>query len=206
MTFEEWKLSQYELGLLWDAKKKSKHPYGRYCPWMNKYLRVGQLSEHKNLLTVDEYLYKVFEANIGIDDIGVGMHNYQLCRNGDVGDYTVDNCSFKLREVNMRERTINGGSKRQADKIRGVKNPSKGFVHIGENNYRFKGYYVTPKGKFVTVSDAAKENSCGTMTVYDRCKKCDRVITKRATSTLQTLGADSLGKTYRELGWYFEEV
>lgn len=211
MTFSDWKLNMEDAGWLASTNRCDCvcYPYTSKVGFGVKYQRLLGNAEAKGVvceLTFEQYLKLAYDVAINNpNQIGTSMKSFQMGRVGDQGNYYYGNCRFISRTQNMQERTDNGGSKRQADKILGIKNPSKGIVHKGKSNYRFKGYYVTPKGEFVTTTEAAKANSCGTMTVYDRCKKCDRVITKYATQTLQTLGAHALGKTYRELGWWFRE-
>ena len=133
------------------------------------------------------------------------MHEYQMGRIGDTGNYSVDNCRFIPRTQNIMERVVNGGSKRQADKIRGVKNSAKGVPHKGTSNKNWRGYFHTPNGRFTTANEAAEANDCSVMTAYDRCHHRDRTISKHATSTWMKLGKDTIGKSYRDLGWWFEE-
>ena len=212
MTFDEWKCKMLINGHLCMAKRSHTicFPYTSKVGFGIKYQRLvgnADLKGIKVMLTFDQYLKLAY--NVGMNsptEIGTKMNSYQMGRIGDVGDYIQGNCRFIPRTQNMQERTDNGGAKRQGDKIRGIKDPRRGIVHKGVNNRRFCGYYITPKGRFVTTHEAAEANGCGTMTVYDRCKKCDRVISRHATNTVSTLGQHALGKTYRELGWYFEEI
>lgn len=212
MMFVEWLKKMERDGWLARTNRPDCvcRPYTSKVGFGIKYQRLLGNAETKGIvcrLSFDQYLTLAYDAGItNPNQIGTSMKSFQMGRVGDVGDYIYGKCRFIPRTQNMQERTDNGGSKRQADKIRGLKNPSKGIVHKGKSNYRFSGYYITTKGEFVTVEEAAAANGCGTMTVYDRCKKCDRVINKYATSTLKTLGAHTLGKTYRELGWWFKEV
>ena len=214
MTFDEWKAHQVDVGLLSGSRRRDCicYPYTTKVGWGKKYqshIVNCQTQGKVTKLSFNEYLYKCFEANITIDQIGKSGNSskvYQLGRIDDTGEYTVNTCRFITMKQNSAERVQNGGSTTQANKIRGIKNPSKGFVHLGKSNYRYVGDYVTPMGRFITTKDAAIANGCGTMTGYDRCKKCDRVIGKQATHTLRTLGQHALGKTYRELGWYFERL
>ena len=62
------------------------------------------------------------------------------------------------------------------------------------DNDNWQGYWVTPLGRFDILQDAADAHNVCIQTILNRCKtKCDRVLTR-----------GHPGKTWRELGWYFE--
>lgn len=64
---------------------------------------------------------------------------------------------------------------------------------------RFKGWYITPHGKFLSKRDAAKViDGVAASTIYQRCVYCDIPI-----QTSRWLPREYDGKTWRELGWYF---
>ena len=54
-------------------------------------------------LTDDQVQQKLDEAGITIEQIGRNG-GYHLCRNGDTGGYTVENCQFKTMAENNREK------------------------------------------------------------------------------------------------------
>lgn len=71
------------------------------------------------------------------------------------------------------------------------------------------GSYHTPFGVFLSAKEAgdASNGIVPAITVSVNCKKPDATVSKRAFSLsryLQSLGESCIGKTYRELGFWFE--
>lgn len=106
--------------------------------------------------------------------------------------------------------------RKTAEKHRGMKrseeakkNMSKAQTgkNVGEDNYGFKGYWVTPYGKFNSLKLAS--DKCGTSigSVYRRCfVNNENKITLYSISKNPTINKSDLGKTWEELGWSFEPV
>ena len=69
----------------------------------------------------------------------------------------------------------------------------------GVNNPKFRGYWITPCGKFDSQVAAAKANNTYVGTLRNRCLNPDHVIKQKV-----SVPAEWYGKTWRELGWYFE--
>lgn len=76
-------------------------------------------------------------------------------------------------------------------------NPMAGVC--GKEHPSFTGYYVTPAGEFTDVYSAGKALGIGKSTVQRRCRNPDVVV------TATRLGKSSIGKTWRELGYWFKE-
>jgi len=194
MTFEEWKQAQIENGNIIFAKinKGRLYPYSSTSGFGYKYQRLAGGKTENVHLTFDEYLFKVFEAGITIEQIGKGIDDYQLARYTDSGPYTVDSCRYVTHRVNREEWISNGGQLSSSNN------------NSDENNYKFSGYYVTPKGKFACSNKAGEINNCTGATVIRRCKNCD--VTIKPNSTCRgDISPDDVGKTYRDIGWHFEE-
>lgn len=68
----------------------------------------------------------------------------------------------------------------------------------GNKNPKFRGYWVTPYGKFDSQVKAAKECKLNFLTIRNRCLNPDHVIKQ------VRLPKEWYGKTWRELGWWFE--
>lgn len=102
-------------------------------------------------LTFAEFAAKVNEAGITENEIGRGVHQYQLGRIGDVGDYTVDNCRFITHHQNRLEKIANGGSKPATEAmnstVRGhTKHTSSGIAKMAHtNSYDFEA--TSPSGE-----------------------------------------------------------
>ena len=76
----------------------------------------------------------------------------------------------------------------------------------GIAHYHFKGYYLTPYGRFIT-ADTATSHNISKNTIYKWCKESDKTITRQAISHsnyLKSLNESPLGKTFRDLGFGFE--
>lgn len=76
--------------------------------------------------------------------------------------------------------------------------------HKTHKNVMFKGYYITPNGKFNSAKKAADSHTNITLyTINKWCKKCDIVFTKHNISHSKLLRDGDLGKSPRDLGFYF---
>lgn len=72
------------------------------------------------------------------------------------------------------------------------------------NNCNFKGIYVTPLGNFFTSTEASKTHNLDKSVIIERCKeKSNKVITKNGVCFSKDLTTNDIGKTYKEVGWYF---
>lgn len=172
-------------------------------------------SQTNSLLTsteLSEKYGKIGEAN-GNYKGGVGLNGYHYCS---ICNITIIADSAKCC-ANCRDRT-------------GVNNPFYGKVHSfetlellriantgriktqqeidsvsGENSGRFQGYYYTPWGIFPSSSQAQKSNIyLSSNTINTWCKYSDKIIMRLGKSTyLQSIGLSIIGKTYREIGFYF---
>lgn len=80
----------------------------------------------------------------------------------------------------------------------------------GTKHHRFRGWYITPKGRFASLSEIRdKAPELGTV-VNKWCNNSSKVISKRIydySSYLNTnYDSSIIGKTFKELGFSFEEV
>jgi hypothetical protein len=79
---------------------------------------------------------------------------------------------------------------------------------LGEKNYRFKGYYHTPLGRFSSTTDKnLPVREAEYLTKY--CKSNHITVTPqsyRRNPFLASLDKSIIGKTYKEAGFWFEEV
>ncbi len=73
---------------------------------------------------------------------------------------------------------------------------------LGAKSHRFKGYYHTPHGIFESSRLAAAQN-LNHKRIQEWCLTPDKVVTKRHLKCA-FLNEQHLGKTFRELGFWFE--
>lgn len=69
----------------------------------------------------------------------------------------------------------------------------------GVNNPKFRGYWITPYGKFDSQVRAAKACDINFITLRNRCLNPDHIVKQKV-----SVPSEWLNKTWRELGWYFE--
>ncbi len=77
--------------------------------------------------------------------------------------------------------------------------------HKGENSYKFKGYYVTPFGKYVTRRDFDKHKGITSNWCINNQKLVNLLSFNRC-PYLQSLGKNVIGKSFKQLGFYFDKV
>jgi hypothetical protein len=71
-------------------------------------------------------------------------------------------------------------------------------------NCNFKGIYITPLGEFFTSTQASEKHNLDRSVIIERCKeKSNKVITKKSVCFSKDLTSNDIGKTYKEIGWYF---
>jgi polyhydroxyalkanoate synthesis regulator phasin len=96
------------------------------------------------------------------------------------------------------------GMKRSEEACKNISESLKG-KNKGEENHNFKGYYITPLGKFSSLDEASKIHGLGPVTIWQRCTKLNNnQILKFSLNKDKTLKLDDLGKTWKDIGWSFE--
>jgi group I intron endonuclease len=78
--------------------------------------------------------------------------------------------------------------------------------YVGEKNSRFKGYYITPFGEFTTIKDAGSITTISKNTVREWCLNSNKVVTKSMIGNSKYLQESDLGKTFKDLGFYFKHI
>lgn len=66
------------------------------------------------------------------------------------------------------------------------------------NTLQSKGVYCTPNGNSRSLTELALLNKCSTTTIQERCKRRPDVVI-----TSKKFPPEMIGKTFRELGWYY---
>jgi hypothetical protein len=85
-------------------------------------------------------------------------------------------------------------------------------IFCGVKSHRFKGSYHTPFGVFYSINEIRKKTlpvTCSS--IFRWCKNCDKTISVNAyiqTKYFHTIGSkeDITNKTFREVGFWFENV
>lgn len=95
------------------------------------------------------------------------------------------------------------GMKRSEEACKNISESLKG-KGVGEDNPNFKGYYLTPLGKFDSLPEAAEKLGLGTATVWQRCNKLNNnKILKFSLGKDKNLKESDVGKTWKEIGYGF---
>lgn len=115
-----------------------------------------------------------------------------------------DEVKMKLSEQKTGKKNHFYGKKRpdHSEKLKKLK---------GKNYPKFKGYFITPIGKFENYLEACENLKMGKCSLYNYCiNQNDRKITKLSRSKNSYLKAnfseEIVGKTYKEIGFGFEYV
>lgn len=107
----------------------------------------------------------------------------------------------KIRKTAEKHR----GMKRSEETCENISKALKGN-YVGEDNTQFKGYWNTPFGRFVSLEQAAEISGYSAICIRARCLKNERVINNISISKDKKLMKDDFGKTWKDLGYFFEEV
>lgn len=108
-----------------------------------------------------------------------------------------------------------------SENMSGVKNPFYGKKRpehskkmkekVGKDYPKFRGYFITPIGKFDSYKTASEKTGIKLSSLYNYCYSSDKTISKlsyRKSLFLQKIGTekDLVGKTYADIGFGFEHV
>lgn len=102
--------------------------------------------------------------------------------------------------------TKHRGMKRSTAAKQNMSNAGKG-KRMGKDSGWFCGWYITPYGKFDRVEDIAKKLNLSESTIHNRCKYInEKKVNPSQVGRCKDLDSSMIGKTWKELGWGFEEV
>ena len=108
----------------------------------------------------------------------------------------------KIRKTAEKHR----GMKRSEEACKNI-SASKIGKQVGCNNNEFKGYWVTPFGKFDSLKSASEASGNSVICIRDRClAKNENKIAKQSTIKDPKISENDIGKTWKEIGWGFEPV
>ncbi len=90
---------------------------------------------------------------------------------------------------------------------KGLHSPEITKKYSGKNNYQFKGYYITPYGKYETLNEASINTGIGWQKIKKRCViDNNRKLTINAIRQAKDLDNTMIGKTFKDIGWGFEHA
>lgn len=81
----------------------------------------------------------------------------------------------------------------------------------GKNYPKFRGYFITPTGKFDSCADARENLSLSATSIYNYCivlndNKITKLSYKKSKYLRRNYDESIIGKTYKEIGFGFEHV
>ena len=98
------------------------------------------------------------------------------------------------------------GKKHTEEKKQEIGNKLRG-KYTGEKSSQFKGYYVTPFGEFATVKNASDNiTKISRATIREWCLHSDKTVTKSMIGNSKYLQESDLGRTFKDLGFYFKHI
>ena len=218
-----------EEALSWETKFLTKIDAAKHPEWLNGHngsatfcstpksvqKMRATIKQNNSLLTVIELSSKYGRKgkDNGKYKGGIGFNSYHYCPLCNISvisdsakycikcmDRTGVNNPFYGRNHNTETRELiriaNTGRTKTQQEIDAVS---------GENSGKFQGYYYTPWGVFPSSSQAEKANAhLMSNTINNWCKSPDKIIIRLGKSLyLQSIGLSIIGKTYREIGFYF---
>lgn len=176
-------------------------------------VKAMHIREPESTISVIEYVNKMREQGLTIDDIGTGINKYQAGREDDEGPYTKDSFKFILMRENLDQRNENNPSNVGTSK--GVVTPIgefdsvieaaealqmsvKGLTNrLNSANPKYKGYYfkngVTKKITAILQESGQRFFSCDNISnVIEQFNRDDIIddITEKAEAFLRSLMID----------------
>lgn len=105
--------------------------------------------------------------------------------------------------------------RKTAEKHRGMKRSPEACENMrlaanpsyGKDNGNFKGYWITPEGKFDSLSKANDAiDYIKSTAIYGYCKNSDKKITNHHQSLIKEFGHEIIGKTFNDIGFGFQDA
>lgn len=167
------------------------------------------ISQKKRLANMDkdkkiEMYRKIAEAGVGRPVSEETRKKLSIINKGKVITQETRNkiSDAKKGKPNPRLAEIN----RDPEKIRKTVEKTKG-KYKGKNSSNFKGYWVTPFGRFESIECAADGSFCSKSIIFGRClKRQNEVITCNHILRSKNLNINDVGKTWKESGWGFDPI
>lgn len=136
--------------------------------------------------------------------IDTGEFYYNISRTA-VGGFDLYNHPRREEIIAQRSKTSTG-RKRSVESRKRMSDSAS-----GESNHRFNGYFNTPWGIFPSANQAANASDglISYVTILDICKNSERIISSQSftkSKYLRTLDRSIIGKTFRDIGFWFERA
>lgn len=159
----------------------------------------------KSLWATDEYrarMIEIFNSESRIEKLSTNIKKW--IRENPEAHYE------RMLKINKNPEKIRKMAEKQTGRPQTLErraNISKSLIgkRKGEENASFKGWWHTPFGKFDSLKAAADASKNGPICIRDRCLiKTNNKVLKFSTITDKNITEDMIGKTWNELGWFFE--
>jgi len=173
-----------------------------------------------NMMNLDKYGNRnhfnsiLYERNrIKISKLGISKEHREKISNGMMGRIVSDetkskisnSCKGRIHSKEHREKISKSkmGQQHSSESKKKMSITRKNLIH-----YKHSGYYITPWGKFKSSYDAQLD-ILPQSTLIKWCKNNNKLINKGSmirSNYLKSLGINLIGKSYKELGFSFEEI
>lgn len=132
-----------------------------------------------------------------------GVNNPQYGKPSWISGKTKDTCSIVAR---IAEQKIGVGNAMYGKNHSTATRQLMSVTHTGENSSYFKGYYLTPFGKFASTHLAEKATGLTAQTILNWCKANNHKKFTGKGKAAKKFPDEWKGKTFKELGFGFEEI
>lgn len=165
---------------------------------INKY-GIANFSRKILVISTAEYCYDL-ERHLVNDEWVNSPNNYNISVGGwggNRGHNAIQKCAISHKKLwKLKPDEEKHERKLFLDSIRCLTDIPK-----GKDNYKWKGYWVTPKGNFETCREAGVANGIDTRTIRARCVRDNKKVILRANSRVSS--PEWVGNTWGDLGWGF---
>ena len=153
------------------------------------------------LISSASYCYNI-ESMI-VDESWVSSPNNYNIAAGGFGGYRGEEAKRKM--LISKKKQFNRLPKEEQDRrLNQIKDlqPTIDQFPTGKDAAGWKGYWITPKGKFETCRSAATANKIDHRTLRNRCRDNNSSTIKKP-NRIHNVPREWVGKTWNELGWGF---
>lgn len=170
-----------------------------------KTLGGGNEKDNIVLLTFREHylchylLTKIYPNNNNLHFAFWGMNNQQ---SGNSKRNYINSRLYEVAKCNVAQMMLGNTFQKSSHSDETKKLMSKQAT--GEHHHTFKGYFITPWGKFASQRAAVKGYNLSTKGINMYCKDPLKTLTAYTVAKSHAFTIDDIGKTFSELGFSFE--